>query len=287
MSNNKKRRNKYSIPPKFVLVFLTIISVTMIALTLRNTNSLNFLRTTSSSVIIPVQKGMNTIGSWFYNRAEDIKELNALKKENESLKTKIDELTIDNTLLIQNRAEHERLLELYELDNYYKDYPKVAARVIGKDAGNWFSVFTIDKGLDDGIKVNMNVLAGSGLVGIVTYVGKNYSTVRTIIDDESNVSAKFSSTSDNCIVQGDLTLINEGYLNVIQITKDALVKEGDMLLTSNISDKYLPGLLIGYVKDIKEDSNNLTKSAKVTPVVDFNHIEIVLVVTQIKENIDK
>lgn len=287
MSNNKKRRNKFNIPPKFILISLTVISVTMIALTLRNTNSLDFLRTSSSRVIIPVQKGMNTIGGWFYNRAEDIKELNDLKKENESLKTKIDKLTIDNTLLIQNRAEHERLLELYELDNYYKDYPKVAARVIGKDAGNWFSVFTIDKGSDDGLKVNMNVLAGSGLVGIVTYVGKNYSTVRTIIDDESNVSAKFSSTSDNCIVQGDLALINEGYLNVIQITKDALVEEGDMLLTSNISDKYLPGLLIGYVKDIKDDSNNLTKSAKVTPVVDFNHIEVVLVVTQLKENIDK
>ena len=60
--------------------------------------------------------------------------------------------------------------------------------MIGKDSGNWFSTFTIDKGSNDGIKVDQNVLAGSGLVGIVTQTGPTWATVRAIIDDSSNVS---------------------------------------------------------------------------------------------------
>lgn len=76
--------------------------------------------------------------------------------------------------------------------------------MIGKGTSNWFNTFTIDKGSKDGIKVDMNVIAGSGLVGIVTDVGKNYAVVRAIIDDTSNVSGMILSNNDNCIVSGNL-----------------------------------------------------------------------------------
>ena len=72
--------------------------------------------------------------------------------------------------------------------------------------------FTIDKGSADGIKVNCNVLAGSGLVGLVTEVGPHYARVRSIIDNSSNVSAMILSTSDTCIVRGDLKLMDDGRL---------------------------------------------------------------------------
>ena len=77
---------------------------------------------------------------------------------------------------------------------------------------NWFSDFIIDKGSKDGIKKNCNVLAGSGLVGIVTEVGPHYARVRALIDDASNVSAMMLSTSDTCIVRGDLKLASDGRL---------------------------------------------------------------------------
>mgnify|MGYP000367500868 CR=1 FL=1 len=85
-------------------------------------------------------------------------------------------------------------------------YKKIAARVIAKDSGNWFQVFRIDKGADDGIQEDMNVMAGGGLVGIVTDVGANYATVRAIIDDDSNVSGMSLRTGDTCNVSGNLTL---------------------------------------------------------------------------------
>ena len=164
------------------------------------------------------------------------------------------------------------------------EYDKVAAEVIAMDDENWFSTFTINRGTDDGIQVDCNVIAGSGLVGIVTDVGSNWATVRSIIDDSSNVSAMTMSTSDRCIVSGDLRLINEGKLQFIHLKDDDdRIQEGEKIVTSDVSEKFLPGILIGYVSEIEEDPNNLTKTGTLTPVVDFEHIREVLVIKELKQ----
>ena len=158
------------------------------------------------------------------------------------------------------------------------------ARVISKDSGNWFSSFTIDKGTNDGIQVDCNVIAGGGLVGIVTEAGPNWATVRSIIDDNSNVSAMVSTTSDTCIIAGNLQLIDEGTLSLVKLTdENSKVHVGDKVVTSNISEKYLPGILIGYICELTNDSNNLTKSGQITPVVDFKHLQEVLVILETKD----
>ncbi len=277
-----KKRSRFSIPAKYILIFLTVVCTGLIILTLVNHKALLPVQNAVSTVLTPVQKGLNQVGMWFSDKAEALKEISKLQEENEKLREEIDSLKNSSTLTSQMKNELDRLRELYELDNIYDDYPKVAARVISANSGNWFSEFIIDKGKDDGIEVDMNVIAGSGLVGRITYVGDNYSKVTTIINDDHNVSAKFAETSDNCIVSGDLTLMEQNLIRVSNINIDAQVAEGDKLVTSYISDKYVPGILIGYVSDITDDSNNLTKSGYVTPVVDFTSIEEVLVITQLK-----
>ena len=133
----------------------------------------------------------------------------------------------------------------------------------------------------------MNVMAGAGLVGIVTSVGPNWATVRSIIDDESNISAMVLNTSDTMIVTGDLELYSNGTIKFSQLRdEDNAVSAGDQIVTSQISNRYLPGISIGYIKEINDDSNNLTKSGYITPIVDFEHLDIVLVVTQIKQTKD-
>jgi rod shape-determining protein MreC len=159
----------------------------------------------------------------------------------------------------------------------------VAARVISKESGNWYNIFKIDKGSKDGLKVDMNVLAGNGLAGLVTEVHYNYSYVRAIIDDNSEVSGMFTKTSDTCIVQGDLQMMDEGKIRVTFIKKNAKINEGDEIYTSQDSSKFLPGILIGYVSDIKLDSSNMSKTAYLTPVVDFQHLKEVLIITQLTE----
>ena len=133
----------------------------------------------------------------------------------------------------------------------------------------------------------MNVLSGSGLVGIVTKVGSDWAQVRSIIDDTSNVSGMILTTADNCMVSGNLQLMSEGYISISQLKdSDDQVDFGAKVVTSQVSDKYHPGLLIGYVQNLEMDSNNLTKSGTITPAVDFEHLRSVLVITDMKRQID-
>ncbi len=80
--------------------------------------------------------------------------------------------------------------------------------------------------------------------------------------------------------------MSDGYLEVVYIDKNAKVKEGDELVTSYLSSKFVEGISIGKVSDIKLDSTKLTKTAKVTPIVDFKHLKEVLVITDLKENVN-
>ena len=152
------------------------------------------------------------------------------------------------------------------------------------DGTNWFSTFTIDKGSKQGIAKGMNVLAGSGLVGIVTDVGPNYAKVRSIIDDSSDVSAMVLTTKDNFNVSGSLMSMNKDKVLPFTELRDEnnKVKQGDPVVTSYVSDQYQQGLLIGYIYSIEDNPNNLTKSGYITPVVDFQHLQEVLVITEIK-----
>ena len=174
------------------------------------------------------------------------------------------------------------------MDLNYSDYEKIGAHVIANNGSNWFSTFTIDKGSEDGVKVDQNVMAGSGLVGIVTKTGPHWAEVRSIIDDASNVSAMMLSTSDTCIVRGDLTLMQDGVIRFEQLAKtENPIEVGEQVVTSYTSSKYLQGILIGYVSEIHDDANNLTRSGYITPAVDFTHLQEVLVVTKTKAEMTK
>lgn len=242
----------------------------------------------AGAVILPMQKGLNRIGSALNLRADNLASKKELQEENSQLKEQIADLEEQLSRVSLEQYELESLRELYKLDQSYDQYDKVAANVVGKETGNWFSTFLIDKGSKDGIEIGDNVIADGGLVGIVTDTGNNYAKIRAIIDDTSNVSATNLSTSDNCIVNGNLRTMNERQqLEVSDMRdKDNKAKAGDQLVTSSISDRYLPGIPIGYLTEVNEDSNKLTKSGYLATVVDFEHLEKVLVIQHTKDYSD-
>ena len=272
---------------KFVLIVLSIISIILIGITSFNDSIISPLRQAVGIVLLPVQSGVNTAGRAVYDNIEEQRKIHSAITENIELNKKIDELTQENTKLMADNGELARLRELYKLDESYSDYPKVGARVVAKDSTKWFSTFTIDKGSDDGIAVDMNVIGYGGLIGIVTDVGKNYATVRAVIDDISRVSAMSLRTGALCRVDGNLEQYNEGRLILRDVKSDADVNEGDMIVTSNVSTKYLPNILIGYARDLKDDSSRLTKSGYIIPAVNFDTISEVLVITKLKEVSDQ
>lgn len=270
---------------KLILFFLSLFCGIMIIVSfaLEFTNSP--VKDVVGVVLTPIQSGINHVGGWFSGKMDYFEDNLKLAAQNEELQSQVDQLTVENTQLLQDKDELNSLRDLYELDHKYETYEKVGARVISKDdSSNWFSTFTIDKGSNDGLAVDMNVMAGSGLVGIITDVGPNWATVRSIIDDYSNVSAQISETEDTCIIAGDLSLTDEGTVRLVKLNDpDSKVKVGDTVVTSQISDIFLPGILIGYISEIGVDSNNLTHSGLVSTVVDFKDIKEVLVIKNLKQ----
>ncbi len=280
-----KFKNKNNIPPKYILLTLTVVCLVLLVLSLAFENALTPLKLVTGNIITPMQSGINDVGLWVNTKIDNFEEVEKLREENEELKAQLDTYSSESKAYEQDLYELNRLRELYALDERYPSYEKVAARVIAKDSGNWFNSFIIDKGSDDGISVDCNVLAGKGLAGIVTEVGPNWAKVRAIIDDSSNVSCLIASNETQCLVTGNLKVIGNGYINVEYIDKEVVINDGDEVITSQISDKFLPGITVGYINDVKLDSNNLTQSGKLTPVVDFKNLQEVLVITETKQQV--
>lgn len=279
-----RKKTKITIDPKYILAGLFVFCIILGIISFRFENKMTPVRSAVSSVIAPMQKGINAIGVKITERMDYATTLKKTVRKNKKLQSQIDKLSAENKLLQQDKYELENFRKLYDLDQQYAGYPKVAARVISSDPDNWYNTFIIDKGSKNGLKKNMNVMANGGLVGIITEVNKSYSKVRSIIDDNSNISGTVLGSSENCIVSGNLKLINNGVIEVSGINGDAKIEDGAEVVTSQISDKYLPGILIGYLKDLKKDSSNITQTGYLSPVVDFSSLDMVLVITQVKDS---
>lgn len=280
----RKRNKKKWIHPKILYTCLAVLCVILVLVSFKFSEQLSSVKTVVGNVMTPMQKGINTVGHFISDKLDLLTTKQSLLEENSELKKKLDEQSYQNKILAGENSELENYRKLYKLSKKYPDYPKVAATVISRDGNNWFRVFTIDKGTEDGVEVDMNVISGNGLVGIVSEAGKHYAKVRSIIDDKSNVSAMFESSGETCMVKGNMESINSGYIDVEMISNMANVKEGEEIVTSHVSDKFLQGLSIGYVKDITNDASTLTKTAHLTPSVNFDQLEYVLVITQKKDS---
>lgn len=279
------KQSRFSkIKPRYILIILLIICALLIVGSAYTPNVFKPFNTIASFLIVPAQKGVNTIGLWFSDKIELTKKVEDLTKENKDLRKQVSELKRTNSMLTNQSQELIRLQDLMSMAELYEEYETVGASIISMDSSKWFSTFTINKGTRDGIKKDMNVLADGGLCGIVTDVGYNYATVRSIIDDDSAVSAQFQDNGELCIVHGKLTLLEKNYLEFSDVALTVEITEGQPVVTSRVSSKFLPGILIGYVAEYITDANELTKSGYITPAVDFSHLNEVLVITQLKSD---
>lgn len=284
-----KRREPFrpNIPARYLLLLITGLCIALIAVTYYTDILTGPLSGFANYVVVPFQDGVSRIGEWIIDKEELIGDIQELQEENEKLKEENEELQVTNNALQQEKSELNELRDLYDLDETYADFEKTGARIISKDSGSWYHSFVINKGTSDGLEVDMNVLSDGGLVGRITYIGEDWARVKTIIDDNSSVSATVLSTQDNLVVSGDLVLYEQGVLEFSELNDpDDEVQVGDSVVTSNISDKYLPGILIGYITEIYDDPNNLTKSGTITPAVDFTYLNTVLVILENKQTVE-
>ena len=285
------KKRKFSLEPKYFLIFFLVVCAILMITSFKYKEKFSPFRAFIGDIVTPMQKTINSVGTFFVEKKENFVSKQELLEENKRLQEALDSVSYENKILQQEKYELSQLRKLYELDEKYASYPKVAARVIDKDPGNWYNVFKIDKGSDDGLQVNMNVLAGDGtgggLVGIITEVGHNWAKVRAIIDDSSNVGSMILKTNENCIISGNLKLADDGLLELSELENSGTtIAIGNEVVTSYLSDKYHEGILIGYIKEISADSTNSTRSGYITPAVDFDNLDTVLVITELKEELN-
>lgn len=281
--NNKKNR-KFQLKPVYLFILLIILSVSLIVSSIRHPQRKGPAQQVVNVVVIPLQKVLNKLGFDFQSNARLSED--ELQAENALLQARIEELEQENFLYEKRQTELKRLRKLYQLDESFEQYDMTAARVIGKTESNWFSTFLIDKGSRDGIQKNMNVICNDGLVGYISKVNANYSKVTTIINETSGVSGEFLNSNVLCMVNGDMQQIQSGTLPVTNIDSEAEIQEGDTIVTSHISSKFLPGIKIGMAGKVTMDESSLSKVTTVTPAVNFKNIHEILIITTQKEEFE-
>lgn len=269
--------------PKNILFLMTVACIGIMGLTYLKADFAVPLRTAVGYVITPLQKGVNRIGTFGSELFQKRMDMNQMQDRIKELEQEVENLQSQISFYQNDSVELERLQKLLDLYDSYQNYEMTGASIIAKEEGSWYQRFTIDKGTNDGIQTGNNVIADGGLVGIVTSANDSFSVVTAIIDDSINVSSMSQTAQELCVVSGDLTLIGDGCMRISQIAADSSIKSGTPIVTSNVSDRYLPGILIGYVKEISMDANQLTKSGYLTPVANFKTLKDVLVILGTKE----
>lgn len=267
------------------LVFLIIAVLLLVSIRMTGferpslTRAEAFLRT----LITPLQSGVMAVGQKVDNFSSQILAFSEVREENERLRQEVDRLIAENNLLIEARQENARLRQLVDLQGLIgQEYDLTAARVSARDIENLYQTLIIDKGLRDGIRKDMPVINGQGLIGRVINVTDNSSEVLLISDREGAVAALIQQTRVPGVVEG--LGPNSEKLQMIHITIDSPVEVNQAVVTSGLGGKFPKGLRIGYVTEVIPEGNGLMQRAIIQPFVDFDRLEEVMVVTGVRSN---
>ncbi len=270
------------------LIITVVIFISMgISFALVGSNS-SFSGVNFAEVIVsPVQKFFSAVGGSVGGFFEFIADMRGYKEENLELLEKSDKQAQQIRELESYQQENQRLRALLELKENNADKDMIGCEVIAKEPGNWFDVFTIDKGKNYSIKKNDVVVTNNGLVGRITEVGTTWAKVVAIIDTDSSVGAMVSRTQDIAIVDGDMALADRGQCKLNAITSAASLVVGDEIETSGLGGIYPKGILIGTINEIKSDPSGYTQYAVIDMAVDFERLREVLVIRMPAEDVQE
>lgn len=266
-----------------IVTTVAIILIVIIGMTSSERIKITGFEKAIGNIISPVEKLFFNVGKSVSNIFGTIGNIGKFKEENEQLKKKI-------ALLEEENRKYEDIIgktDFLRNEARLKEktsYKLIDAQVVGKEPGNWFDRFIIDKGLNDGIKKGDTVIQGvevnksliqEGVVGRITDVGDNWAKVSSIVDESSNISFRVTRTQDGGILSGSVDNKLSGYF----FDNKADVKKGDKLFTSGLGESYVKDLYIGEVKEVVKKEEDLMKRVVVAPAVNFKKIYRVHVIS--------
>lgn len=199
----------------------------------------------------------------------------SLRQRNIELEAQVSQLQTQAIELQQKNAEAQALYALFDFERQNPTNTYSIASVIGRDPNPFLRYIIIDRGSDDGLRHGMPVVTQQGLVGRIDAVFASAARVQLITDAAATVNIRLQSSPIEAILIGSLT----GDLSLDMLPRDATISVGDIVLTSGLGGNYPPNLFIGQIQSVRLPENSLFKTALLQPVVDFNGLKAVLVIT--------
>jgi rod shape-determining protein MreC len=270
------RRNGRS---RATLLFLVLTSITIITLDFRGDGSgvIGRMRNVATDALAPVRDTADSVFSPIGNAFSGITGYGDLKDENARLKAKIADLEGQHTRNDDAEVQLRELLALDHLD-FVGNVPTIAARVVSAPVSNFEQTIELDRGTDQGVRVDMPVVTGAGLVGRVVEVSGKRAMVRLVTDPASSVGVRASRSGETGVAQGEgpNRTMSVGFIDV-----NADLRRGDLMVTSGLeggSDLYPAGLPVGHVVRADKLEGELQQRVDIRPLADVVHLTYVRVV---------
>jgi rod shape-determining protein MreC len=269
---------------------LVLVIVGLFLLVLRETGYLSPLESVFGYVLDPLQRLFAGAATDVGNLFQSVRETRELRAEVDELQTQADTLTVENIRLREYKAEVEQLRAML---NFVSEYPASAyvgadvvgreacdvfpcGEVIGFDPNPYLRYITINVGAQHGVQRGDPVVsAGAGLVGRVAEVGPRTSKVQLLTDSGGSVAVLLQTSRVTGLVVGQ----PDGSLRMKYIPQGEEIEVGEVVLTSGLGGVMPKGLVVGEIQTVEGMDYELHQEAVVKPAVDFQRLELVLVIT--------
>lgn len=271
----KKRRTKPSVLKTYFLYGLVITILLMIIVSTVGRSHFN----------IPQKFGMDVVGKGQYiatrivggigNVWDNYVALLYVRRENKVLREELDRAITTNQEYGEAMSENMRLRKLLDVKESLK-LPTLTAQIIGRDPSLWFRTLTIDRGTRDGIEKGMPVITVEGVVGQILETSRSTSKVLLAHDPNSAVNTLIQKNRVQGIVKGEGS---QSY-KMHYILKNAVVEEGDLIVTSGLGGSFPKGIPVGTVSSVTKSKRGMFQNITVTPSVNFTQLEYLIVILQ-------
>ena len=232
------------------------------------------------AVVSPFRSGITAILDWFEGVQEYVLHYDELHAELEDLRAQVAKLEDEVRQNEQAARENEKLRDLLDLKQKRSDFSFQSARVSERSTSNWSNTLTLSRGTDAGLEAGDCVVTETGaLVGIISEVGLNWSTVSTVINTTTELGGIVNRTYSAGVLEGDFSLMGQGKLKLGYLSDNAQLVSGDEVLTSGKGGVYPSGLVVGTVDGVFTDPSGINRYAVVTPAADLADLTHVFVIT--------
>ncbi len=275
-----KNNNKLKYIIISIFIFAVLIGITVN--TINDSRKLNFFEKSIKDSVIFVEKIFYTPVKYVNEKISEIKESKNLYKKYTKLLKKVEKTDLYYAQIEELQKEVTELKSTLNLNATLSEYNYVNATVVGRNIGYWYNTLNIDKGSKSGIKVGDAVITEKGLIGKIINTSNFSSTVKLLTTDEiiNKISIKISSGDDYFYGLLSGYNVEKNVYEIEGITDYNIIKEGDIVTTTGLTDYFPSGILIGNVSSIVKDEFDLNSVVEVKPSVDFSNISIVTVLNR-------